>query len=255
MDSKGKTPLSVTAVISSAPPPPVVEAGPQRVQASVEVVDGVDFITQTDAQGRSITRAPTPTSSTGYARAPASSTAVAPRKRTGIFAWFCCFVGATADDFEVDDDAHTPPEDRTNAQSVKITSSSSGGGAIPMANMKRPIRQAPVQQRGLPQRHPHIGPISAANKGKKCLVLDLDETLVHSSLVEEPLAHMVIPVHIDNGIKDVYVIKRPGVDDFLKRMGEQYEIIIYTASLSKYADPLLDQLDIHKVCTCVRGCV
>ena len=38
-----------------------------------------------------------------------------------------------------------------------------------------------------------------------------------------------------------------GVDQFLKRMGALYEIVIYTASLSKYADPLLDKLDIHKV--------
>jgi len=248
MDSKGKIPLSVTAVISSEPPPPA-EPVAQVVQASVEVVDGVDFITQTDAHGRAITRAPAPTSA-GYDRTQVS-TVKAPKKRSSIFAWFCCFVGATASDFsdEVDEFAHTPPEersDRANAQSVKLTSGGQGG-AIPLSNMKRAVRQQPQLQRGLPQRHPHIGPVSATNKGKKCLVLDLDETLVHSSLAEEPGAHMVIPVHIDNGIKDVYVIKRPGVDDFLKRMGEQYEIIIYTASLSKYADPLLDQLDVHKV--------
>eukprot|EP00606_Chrysophyceae_sp_TOSAG23-5_P001394 GSChrysophyteH2.ASY1.ANO1.301.1 assembled CDS len=99
----------------------------------------------------------------------------------------------------------------------------------------------------MPQRHPHIGPIEAKHKGKKCLVLDLDETLVHSSLREEALAHMVIPVSIDNAVHDVYVIKRPGVDEFLRRMGEVFEVFVYTASLSKYADPLLDQLDTHKV--------
>jgi len=30
-------------------------------------------------------------------------------------------------------------------------------------------------------------------------------------------------------------------------MGEIYEVIIFTASLSKYADPVLDKLDIHRV--------
>lgn len=30
-------------------------------------------------------------------------------------------------------------------------------------------------------------------------------------------------------------------------MGEIYEVVIFTASLSKYADPVLDQLDIHRV--------
>ena len=45
----------------------------------------------------------------------------------------------------------------------------------------------------------------------------------------------------------VYVIKRPGVDRFLIEMAKHYEIVIYTASLNKYADPLLDLLDPSKV--------
>jgi carboxy-terminal domain RNA polymerase II polypeptide A small phosphatase len=43
------------------------------------------------------------------------------------------------------------------------------------------------------------------------------------------------------------VAKRPGVDEFLVEMAKYYEIVIYTASLNKYADPLLDLLDTHKV--------
>jgi RNA polymerase II subunit A small phosphatase-like protein len=45
----------------------------------------------------------------------------------------------------------------------------------------------------------------------------------------------------------VYVAKRPGVDEFLIEMAKHYEIVIYTASLNKYADPLLDLLDPHNV--------
>ena len=45
----------------------------------------------------------------------------------------------------------------------------------------------------------------------------------------------------------VYVAKRPGVDEFLLEMAKHYEIVIYTASLNKYADPLLDLLDPHNV--------
>jgi len=44
----------------------------------------------------------------------------------------------------------------------------------------------------------------------------------------------------------VYVSKRPGVDEFLIEMAKHYEIVIYTASLNKYADPLLDLLDPKK---------
>lgn len=84
-------------------------------------------------------------------------------------------------------------------------------------------------------------------KGKKCLVLDLDETLVHSSFKILHQADFTIPVEIEGNYHNVYVIKRPGVDQFMKRVGELYEVVVFTASVSKYGDPLLDQLDIHKV--------
>ncbi|XP_043550460.1 uncharacterized protein LOC122551954 [Chiloscyllium plagiosum] len=41
----------------------------------------------------------------------------------------------------------------------------------------------------------------------------------------------------------VYVLKRPYVDEFLRRMGELFECVLFTASLSKYADPVADLLD------------
>lgn len=93
---------------------------------------------------------------------------------------------------------------------------------------------------------PLLGAIQTRDSGKKCLVLDLDETLVHSSFKPVPNADYIIPVEIENTVHRVYVLKRPGVDEFMRRMGELYEIVIYTASLSKYADPLLDKLDPNK---------
>ncbi|GMM34695.1 phosphatase [Saccharomycopsis crataegensis] len=87
---------------------------------------------------------------------------------------------------------------------------------------------------------------SAEFKKKKCLVLDLDETLVHSSFKYLRSADFVIPVEIEGQVHNVYVIKRPGVDEFMKRVGEIYEVVVFTASVSRYGDPLLDELDIHK---------
>lgn len=84
-------------------------------------------------------------------------------------------------------------------------------------------------------------------EGRKLLVLDLDETLIHSSFKYVRKADFVIPVQIDAQYHNIYVIKRPGVDEFMRRVGELYEIVVFTASVSKYADPLLDQLDIHNV--------
>ncbi|KAG7879921.1 hypothetical protein KL905_001414 [Ogataea polymorpha] len=83
-------------------------------------------------------------------------------------------------------------------------------------------------------------------QGRKCLVLDLDETLVHSSFKYIRHSDFVIPVEIENQMHNVYVIKRPGVDEFLKRCGELYEVVVFTASVSRYGDPLLDILDVHK---------
>ena len=54
---------------------------------------------------------------------------------------------------------------------------------------------------------------------------------------------MILPVEIDGAICEVYVLKRPGVDEFLQALAPFYELMIYTASLKKYADPLLDWLD------------
>ncbi|KAK9468599.1 HAD-like domain-containing protein [Lipomyces arxii] len=92
-----------------------------------------------------------------------------------------------------------------------------------------------------------LAPPSDELKGRKCLVLDLDETLVHSSFKFLQQADFVIPVEIEGQYHNVYVIKRPGVDEFMRQVGQLYEIVVFTASVSKYGDPLLDQLDIHNV--------
>eukprot|EP00743_Colponemidia_sp_Colp-15_P000953 GILK01001052.1.p1 GENE.GILK01001052.1~~GILK01001052.1.p1 ORF type:complete len:379 (+),score=73.57 GILK01001052.1:280-1416(+) len=111
----------------------------------------------------------------------------------------------------------------------------------------------PKQRRSIQMRRTTVvesilGPQLPQHLGKKTLVLDLDETLVHSSFrpIDDP--DMIIPVEIENRVHHVYVLKRPGVDEFLQRMAEIYEVVIYTASLAKYADPLLDQLDPYSVC-------
>ncbi|KAI9043073.1 putative general stress response phosphoprotein phosphatase Psr1/2 [Aspergillus affinis] len=97
-----------------------------------------------------------------------------------------------------------------------------------------------LQQWLLPPPLPHL-------QNRKCLVLDLDETLVHSSFKVLERADFTIPVEIEGQYHNIYVIKRPGVDQFMKRVGELYEVVVFTASVSKYGDPLLDQLDIHNV--------
>ncbi|CAM1297434.1 CTDSPL (predicted) [Pycnogonum litorale] len=85
---------------------------------------------------------------------------------------------------------------------------------------------------------------------KKCMVIDLDETLVHSSFKPISNADFIVPVEIDGTVHQVYVLKRPYVDEFLQKMGELYECILFTASLAKYADPVADLLDKWGVFRC-----
>ncbi|OJA16808.1 hypothetical protein AZE42_04767 [Rhizopogon vesiculosus] len=103
-----------------------------------------------------------------------------------------------------------------------------GGAGIPIGSASRFLIYSPV------------------HAGRKCLVLDLDETLVHSNFRAIPDPDFIVPVEIENRWHNMYVQKRPGVDEFLRQMGEMYEVVVYTASLSAYADPVMDHLDIYK---------
>uniref|UniRef100_A0A0N5B796 protein-serine/threonine phosphatase n=1 Tax=Strongyloides papillosus TaxID=174720 RepID=A0A0N5B796_STREA len=88
-----------------------------------------------------------------------------------------------------------------------------------------------------------LPPILPNDVGKKCLVIDLDETLVHSSFLPVQNADFIIPVEIEGVQHKVYVLKRPFVDEFLDAVGKKYECVLFTASLAKYADPVSDLLD------------
>ena len=153
-------------------------------------------------------------------------------------------------------------------------------------------------------RPPLLPPRAPEDAGKKTLVLDLDETLVHSSFAPPAppalRADFVVPVPIEGRLVSIYVTKRPGVDRFLAAVGEIFEVrcvcvlgwggwmegavrewcgryacrvthtqqtddsapksqpqtipkppdkrtniqvVVFTASLAKYASPLLDLMD------------
>lgn len=94
---------------------------------------------------------------------------------------------------------------------------------------------------------PLLEPLKNGSGDKKCLIIDLDETLVHSSFKQVNNADFIVPVEIDGIVHQVYVLKRPHVDEFLKRMGKLFECVLFTASLAKYADPVADLLDKSRV--------
>lgn len=73
--------------------------------------------------------------------------------------------------------------------------------------------------------------------------------MVHSSFTTIPNPDIILQVEIENRICPVFVLIRPGCFDFLNQLAEYYELVIYTASLSKYADPLMDQIDPKGLCS------
>lgn len=137
-------------------------------------------------------------------------------------------------------------------------------GQLPPEGIVSLVTQAPAQD-AVPQPRPHGDRVQRARSskdkdhcsrlpaqvgqciGKKTLVLDLDETLLHSCFRVIPDPDIVITVDLEGQEHNVYVRKRPGVDDFLRAVGQFYEVVIYTASVSKYADKVIDQLDKHRV--------
>ena len=79
---------------------------------------------------------------------------------------------------------------------------------------------------------------------RKTLILDLDETLVHSGF--NPFSRksdITLTINIDGRNHIVNVLKRSFVDKCLKDMAELFEIIVFIASIAEYASPLLAQLD------------
>ncbi|KAL9236883.1 hypothetical protein vseg_011499 [Gypsophila vaccaria] len=95
----------------------------------------------------------------------------------------------------------------------------------------------------LPSERPNMLPKESREKKPVTLVLDLDETLVHSTLEPCEKADFTFTVFFNMKEHTVYVKERPHLRSFLKRVAEMFEIVVFTASQSIYAEQLLDILD------------
>jgi len=86
---------------------------------------------------------------------------------------------------------------------------------------------------------------------RKILVLDLDETLIHShhdgvlrpTVKPGTPADFVLRVKIDNQPVRFFVHLRPHVDFFLTVVSQWYDLVVYTASMEVYGTSVADKLD------------
>ncbi|CCE89637.1 Nem1-Spo7 phosphatase catalytic subunit NEM1 TDEL_0A03050 [Torulaspora delbrueckii] len=84
---------------------------------------------------------------------------------------------------------------------------------------------------------------------RKRLVVDLDETLIHSasrttSHSNSAQGHMVEIRFAISGVSTLYYVhKRPHCDLFLSKVSKWYDLVVFTASMREYADPVIDWLE------------
>ncbi|KAF7045017.1 hypothetical protein CFC21_054166 [Triticum aestivum] len=105
------------------------------------------------------------------------------------------------------------------------------------------IKDLPELSMVVPKFRPVLLPKQTRSCPRTTLVLDLDETLVHSTLEPCEDSDFTFPVHFNLRDHTIYVRCRPYLKDFLERVASMFEIIIFTASQSIYAEQLLNVLD------------
>ncbi|XP_012085675.1 CTD small phosphatase-like protein 2 isoform X2 [Jatropha curcas] len=105
------------------------------------------------------------------------------------------------------------------------------------------IKNLPELSSVVPTFRPMLLPRQTRSCPSTTLVLDLDETLVHSTLEPCDDVDFTFPVNFNLQEHTVYVRCRPYLKDFMEKVSSLFEIIIFTASQSIYAEQLLNVLD------------
>ncbi|KAK7720167.1 Nuclear envelope morphology protein 1 [Botryosphaeria dothidea] len=144
------------------------------------------------------------------------------------------------------------------AAAAALKSPGSPGSASKLKFPRAPVPPRPL----VPRRQPsYSGRHAPLNFGphEKTLILDLDETLIHSMAKggRYTTGHMVevkLNQTVGTGNQVLgpqvpilyYVHKRPHCDDFLRKVSKWYNLIIFTASVQEYADPVIDWLELER---------
>ena len=166
------------------------------------------------------------------------------------------------------DEALRQRKHRKTQSAVARTKASDLGSGDISAHLKSPTSpiaaltkypKTPAPPRPLiPRRQPSYLNIEPSRKQQKTLILDLDETLIHSMskggrmstghMVEVRLNTTYVGVGGQTSIGPQHPIlywvnKRPYCDEFLRRVCKWFNLVVFTASVQEYADPVIDWLE------------
>ncbi|KAF2963994.1 hypothetical protein GQX73_g9570 [Xylaria multiplex] len=149
---------------------------------------------------------------------------------------------------------NAPGGDAADELSAHLKSPTSPHGAL----TKYPKTPAPPRPL-IPRRQPSYVPFEPQDpKQLKTLILDLDETLIHSMSKGGRMGsgHMVEvrlnTAYTGSGGQQMlgpqhpilyYVHKRPHCDEFLRKVCKWFNLVVFTASVQEYADPVIDWLE------------
>jgi len=137
----------------------------------------------------------------------------------------------------------TTPKDNCESddEDDRLTSSDRRSSSVSTASGRR-ISTREIPREGkyrkaiLPAPHPSVA-------DKPTLVLDLDETLVHSHFEKVDQYHLYLKLQSNGSVFEVYVVQRPYLLEFLQEVGDDFEIVLWTASLKAYALPVMQMIE------------
>lgn len=81
---------------------------------------------------------------------------------------------------------------------------------------------------------------------EKTLILDMDETLIAAKFEGKEQKNFKRTFSFDFHGTQIHVRLRPYLSDALEKLGQLYEIVVFTAGVQDYADPILDVIDPEK---------
>ncbi|KAK3164843.1 hypothetical protein QOZ80_1AG0025530 [Eleusine coracana subsp. coracana] len=152
----------------------------------------------------------------------------------------------TGDEVPVDHNASDPDETSLYLQ-TKPTDSENESSSAPGDVVETEYFDQKLLSRGLPELMDVDSPCrilkSPVRTKNVTLVLDLDETLVHSTLDHCNNADFTLEVFFNMKNNTVYVRERPHLKMFLEKTAQMFELAIFTASQRIYAEQLIDRLD------------